>query len=451
MTTSSGSAPIQVPKALLRRPEFIAACGNRDFGAAFHLIKKYGGISQVKLAAALDMTPSRVGEVIKGRRQIASIDVIERVSDRLHIPGHYLGLSPRHWEANETAKPEPGLEEVAAILGYDELDVTVDNAVRIAHTWLTVEPPQRAELKAGSRLGANIAQRIEARVRHLRRMDDFIGGRDSFPIVVGEVDATAALIREGSYTDATRSALLAALAELCQVAGWVLDDAGKHDTAARYYVAGAQAAEAGGHPGPAANLLSTLSYSRANTGHTHDAVLLARSAAISAGSHAAPAGRAILWDRAAWAHAMNHDAELCLQALDEADRAWSRADGHETPEWAYWLDRSELDVMAGRCFTELGRPKDAEPLLVQTVQDYDATREREAALYRSWLAEAYAKAGDVDRAAAQTMKVLDAVDGVNSARLDDRVVVLRQALHRYADAPGVRDVEERAQAIMRIA
>jgi hypothetical protein len=79
------------------------------------------------------------------------------------------------------------------------------------------------------------------------------------------------------------------------------------------------------------------------------------------------------------------------------------------------------------------------------------SRSREVALYRSGLAEAYAKAGDVDRACDQSMKVLHAVEGVNSARVDDRMVVPLRALRRYPDAPAVREVEERAHSLMRTA
>jgi hypothetical protein len=60
-------------------------------------------------------------------------------------------------------------------------------------------------------------------------MDDLIGGRDAFAIVSREVEATAVLLREGNLTEPIRSALLVALAELCQLAGWVLNDAGHHD------------------------------------------------------------------------------------------------------------------------------------------------------------------------------------------------------------------------------
>jgi hypothetical protein len=310
--------------------------------------------------------------------------------------------------------------------------------------------PLRRERNVRMPIGQAV-HRDQVRTSHLRRMDDFIGGRDSFAIVTREVDATAALLREGHLTEPIRSALLAALAELCQLACRVLDDAGRHDEATRYYVVGERAAEAAGDLPLTADLLSTLRDSRANTGNTEDAVLLARSAAITGQSHAPPVGRALLRDRAAWAHAKNGDADHCLRAHDAAGEAFSHADEDERPTWVYWLNGDELDVMAGCCFTELDRPDQAAPLLLDALDGYEASHVRVVALYRSWLGDAYAKEGDVDQACAETMHMLDAVEGVSSARVHGRVIVLRRALHRYADVPAGHEVEERSQAVMKTA
>jgi hypothetical protein len=155
--------------------------------------------------------------------------------------------------------------------------------------------------------------------------------------------------------------------------------------------------------------------------------------------------------RVAGLTAKNGEADLSLRSLDAASEAYGHADDDERPTHAYWLDEDELDVMAGRCLTELDQPDRAAPLLLGALDGYDAGHVREVALYRSWLGEAYAKAGDVHRACFETMHVLDAVEGVNSARVDRRVIVLRRALRPYADVLAVRDVEERSQAITRIA
>lgn len=197
MTTdpSAPSAAVTLPRALRTRPEFIAACAERDFGALFALAKKYG-ISQVRLAGALDMTASRVGEIIHGKRKVTSVEVVERVSDRFRIPGHMLGLAPRAWERYAPAAQNAlgiddetpgGLDDLAAVVGYENREVTSDLALRMAHTWLVTEPPQITEMAAGRRMGTDLLHRVVTRVDHLRHMDDFIGGGDLHTVVTREL------------------------------------------------------------------------------------------------------------------------------------------------------------------------------------------------------------------------------------------------------------------------
>lgn len=454
MTNGQDAPPaaLSLPPALLGRPEFARACEARDFATLFALVKRYG-ISQVKLAGALDMTTSRVGEIIHGKRQITSIDVIERISDRLRIPGRLLGLAARSWEPATTPAPSQGpsdghgLADLVTVLGYEDQEITPDTALRMAHLWLVTEPPQVTETAAGRRVGAGLLHRVQARVDHLRRMDDFIGGGDLHQVVTHELDATAELVRRGSYPHDIGARLLVATGELCQLAGWVLDDAGQHDQAARHYIAGMHAAQAGGDTPLAANLLSTLSYQVANVGNAKDAVILARSALRGVESSGTPLVRALFWDRVAWAHARSGDLPGTLRALGEADEAYDQRGQGDEPEWVYWLDRAELDVMAGRCFVELNQPTRAEPLLSASIARYDHAHAREAALYRSWLAETYVKAGEIEQASAEATRVLDLTDGVNSNRTAERLTLLRRELRPYRTVPAVKDFEERYQLV----
>lgn len=456
MAVQRTGAPLEVPATVLERRDFSAACAARDFGSVFVLLKRYAGVSQVRMAGALDMTPSRVGEVVRGQRRILSIEVIERISDRLRIPGRMLGLAPRSWEAVALASEPPvidlrerttsgtGEEPVSALDRLESLLSAPDPVGPVGGTGET--DPTRA----GRRVGADLVRRTRARLLQLRRLDDVVGGEDSAPIVTREVGLMADLLRDSSCPGRVRAELLGVLAELCQLAGWVLDDAGRHAEATRYYLTGARAADAAGEPALAATLLSTLSYQRANTGHTADAVLLARSAALMGARFSPPVGQALLWDRVAWAHACHGERDLSLRALERADEAFSSVPD-EIPAWAYWLDRAELDVMAGRCLTRLGEPGPAEGLLAGAIEGYDESRAREVALYRSWLAEAHARGGDVERACAETMLVLDVAEGVRSARVDERIGVLREELGRFRGSAAVRDVEERSGSLGRSA
>jgi predicted Zn-dependent protease len=77
--------------------------------------------------------------------------------------------------------------------------------------------------------------------------------------------------------------------------------------------------------------------------------------------------------------------------------------------------------MAGRCLIELGNPHAAEPLLSSAISSYDADHVREVALYLSWLAEAYARAGVLDAARDTLMRARKTARSIKSTRVDLRI------------------------------
>lgn len=103
---------------------------------------------------------------------------------------------------------------------------------------------------------------------------------------------------------------------------------------------------------------------------------------------------------------------------DSYDR---RGDAGSEPEWVYWLNQAEIDVMAGRCMIELGRPGDAEPLLVNAVASYPADHAREVALYLTWLAESHARTGDLDAAREIVERARRHAATMPSSRTEDRL------------------------------
>ncbi|WSY16510.1 helix-turn-helix domain-containing protein [Embleya sp. NBC_00896] len=79
----------------------IDACAERDLGAIFRLARNDPGFTLSKLARLCEMTPSRVGDYVKGRARVRQQHVVERVSHGLRIPGEMLGLAPQPWEGDE--------------------------------------------------------------------------------------------------------------------------------------------------------------------------------------------------------------------------------------------------------------------------------------------------------------------------------------------------------------
>jgi hypothetical protein len=102
--------PDHLPREVLARSDFVAACGSRDLGAIFRIANKWGGPGFTKshLSRRCEMSVGRVGDYMGGEKQAQSIDVFERVCDGLHIPGTMLGISRRPWEEPDgvTAPPE---------------------------------------------------------------------------------------------------------------------------------------------------------------------------------------------------------------------------------------------------------------------------------------------------------------------------------------------------------
>jgi transcriptional regulator with XRE-family HTH domain len=368
---------------------------------------------------------SDLGANLRAAREEAGVS-LAAVAARTHYSKALLG----HLETGYRAVKPENVAAYSRALGVsiEHLCGPSDDPLRVAHEWLVADAPVTVHSSAGRRVGASLAADLEGRVIELRHLDDVIGGTDLFPLVRKELADAHSVVREASYSDETGRRLLTVVGELAQLAGWVASDAGQYVEAERVYLSGVTAAMAAGDHVLAGQLLSSLSYQIANVGDPADAALLARSAVTGART-ATPTVRALLLERVAWASARARDRDGARRALDGVDDSYSdRSPGIEEPEWVYWLDRKEIDVMAGRCLIELGDPMSAEPLLANAIAGYAPEHAREVALYRTWLAESYARAGMLDAAQSTISRARTAANKVNSARLERRVLEVERLL-----------------------
>ncbi|MBV9140899.1 MAG: transcriptional regulator [Pseudonocardiales bacterium] len=269
-------------------------------------------------------------------------------------------------------------------------------------------------------------------------MDDFVAGGDLHELVERELHTTASLLRDAAYSEAIGRRLLVVIGEFCQLAGWVTADAGNYPVAARYHSVGIMAAHAAGDAPLAANIISTLAYQVSNVGNPRKAIMLAQTADTGAKHHATPTTRALLKERVAWAHARAGDRRQAERALAAVETDYEHRTPGDDPEWVYWLNEAEINVMAGRCYVEFGAPGRAVPLLSGALADYDDRMTRELALYTSWLAEAQVMLGDVEEAVASATKTLELMGQITSARSAGRVQALRQKLRPYQTVPAWR-------------
>ncbi len=388
------------------------------------------------MQSVLDTALERASDEVRARFEL----ILATEDSSAHAAPSALAVPPfllaEQWDHEQT----DGLAEFLA----DERKLTSDTALLLSQEWRVVDPPQFVETRSGRRVGTRLAEVVIERADALRHMDDFLGGGDMHDLVRRELLVTVGMVRGASYPEKIGRRLLSAVGELCHLAGWVASDAGLRSLAERYYLGGVSAAHAADDKPLAANLLSSLSYQVANTGDPRDAVLLASTAYHGAETSASATTRALLLERVAWANARFGDPQATARTLDQVDSAFADSQPDDDPPWVYWLDRDEIDVMAGRCLTELRQPKRAIALLNTAVQRYDDSRAREKALYLSWLAEAYVYDGSVEEAAATALRALHLSASTTSARSLERVRVVRRALAPYAGNAAVDEFEDQA-------
>ncbi|OPF77849.1 hypothetical protein VT50_0220700 [Streptomyces antioxidans] len=439
--------PTALPRALLNRADMRAAITAHDFGTVFLLARAEAKISYSKIAAECGIKPERVGALARGDGSVTTFEKIATIADALRIPGHMLGLAPRTWEATEQPPGYP-----AAPAGTTGTTRDGDSAVRrrgffkaSALAGLAVGLPELTPLTTGHRIGRDIPDRLRQRTARLRRLDDVLGGGDTYRVYLGEYQATKAMMREAGYTQQTGRALLSVLAEQAQQAGWAAFDAGKHADARGLYEASHQAATEAGDAALAGNALAFLAYQRIN-GDRAAGVETAEQSCRTAGPGAPPGVRALLHERLAWAYAVAGRDSETERALSAAEAALSDGDGTPQPDWVAWVDRDELRIMTGRCWTELRHPLRAVPVLEDVLTRYDDTHARDKSLYLSWLAESYLTAREVEQAATVAGRALDLSAGVASVRPRQRLEPTLRQFSVYRDLPAVAEVLERARA-----
>ncbi len=208
-----------------------------------------------------------------------------------------------------------------------------------------------------ARITASYVDRLHERTTRLRRLDDVLGGGDTCRVYLGEVQRTKALLARGSFTGTdVRTRLTGLLAEQAQQAGWAFFDGGHPKEAAALYEESRLYAREAGDADLYGNSLAFLAY-KTLPDDRHTAVAFARDSCETITARTPATVRALLYERLAWACAVDGQAGGTEAALVAARESLDDAqDGEPQPDWSVWVDRTELGIMTGRCWTELRRP-----------------------------------------------------------------------------------------------
>ncbi|WP_141575797.1 helix-turn-helix transcriptional regulator [Actinomadura sp. WMMA1423] len=414
------------------------------------------------------MTPAertRIGARLKAEREARGLSqrglaelIAEALGDQFTTDLATLVDYVKRWERGRAGVGPRYQGAIAEALGmsqrglFDPASVEDDPVQRrsflgaAAVVGLAVTPWNPGDLPGGARvIGADDVEQLQRRTARLRRLDDVLGGADTYRVYSAEFAATRGLVRTATYNETTERKLLGVLAEQAQQAGWAALDAGQMAAARAHYRDSMTAASEAGHTSLMGNALALMSYHRVTAGQRGTEEADAACRVVDPGTP--PAVRALLYERAAWAHAMAGPSHVrqVQENLGAATQALTAAADAPDPDWARWVDDVELQIMTGRCWAILRRPDRAVPALEWALARYDDAHARDKCLYMTWLAEAHLEARAIDRAAQTLSKATTLGADVASARPGRRIRAVAARLHPHAATAAVAEVLEKVK------
>lgn len=429
-----------LPPEILASPEFQRVCLERDFTQVFQLVQRKAGVYPSRIAALCGMTPSRVGEIMAGRRGLAHIDVIERVADGLRIPGALLGLAHRPWEV-------PAVPAVARQRA-DEADTSADvpsSAEKVAET------PGIDDLLtlADGKVTRSTLAALRSSVEDYWRRDDEHGGASLRPAVVGHLRYVSQLMK-GADGGLLRD-LQALAAELARLAGWAYFDARQYSTARTHFSQALRLAHYQDDHLFMANVLSCMSLQSTYDGNPVDAVALAckaQDSARSAGDQ--PLVMSMLHMREAFAQATLRDPMACHQAIGRSQDAFELSRGREAeaPSWVRYFGESKLIVDTGIALARIGEFARAEPLIAEGLRRESTAQQRGRAFHAFWLATTQLQQGKLDAACASASLALDFTASLDSPRVAGHVREFHQHLAPHAREAPVIAFEQQMREVL---
>lgn len=477
------TSPGPLDSDLLDRQDVRHALAEHDFAAAFVLIKKYGGLSQNRIASACHLTPGKVSTIISGNQQVTSFDVIRRISDGLRIPGHLLGLAPRPWEAEPVAVPPQ--EHSGGQLGTAEIPwqpaATVELAADLTRSDLVMDrravtralagaavsgaalldplegwirPPARsASPHRRGQLGVREVGELESTARAFRAWDHRYGGGLRRKAVLGQLSEVAAYLDEHQAPHVEQR-LYQVMAQLAGTAATMAWDSGLQRGAQNYYLLALRASHAAHDTAFGANVLAGMARQMLYRDKPQDALELVRLAQDGSRDTAGPRVRAMLHTREAWAlSAMGRTAAFQRATAQAADCLASARPGDE-PFWIDYFDEAELAGVTGGRLLELARQnpgahaKTAASEIRRALNSRGSEAGRSHALDRIGLAECHFLLGDLTGAVEEVDRAVEAARSTRSSRVHTQLSQLYPYTVGHSASRTVREARDKIRDLL---
>ncbi|MGX4693227.1 transcriptional regulator [Streptomyces sp. JNUCC 63] len=430
------------------------------------------GISHAGLAAhvnqagrgrglALRYEHTAVARWLKGQRPRGQVPdlICEVLAARLHRPLTLddIGLGvPGEPSAPHGTSLSGFVERATALWRSDEQQrphilgaPAVTGTPAVMPVWEWENPPEDVDVSRGGphRVTPGDIEMLRAARTHYEQMYRKAGGVATRSRVVGFLNAEAAPLLRGGYTDATGRQLHRATGALVAIAGICAYDSDAHGLAQRYFHQALRLAKASGDRGLGAYVIALLVNQSLFMREYRQAVAFAEAALRAADQHITPALASDLYAMQAKAYAHLGDGTNALSRIRRAEAAAERIQrGHEPDETGY-VQPGLVNVQVAEALLSLGELAAAQEHATAAVDTPAHDRGRVHRL--AMLSTIELLQGDADKAVATAVRMAEQARGMESQRLRDRLRAVREHLVRSGCA-GTAEAAELIDGALRV-
>jgi hypothetical protein len=281
------------------------------------------------------------------------------------------------------------------------------------------------------------------------RMYREVGGIPVRPRVIAFLNERGAPLIRSGYDDSTGRELYRAVGGLVALAGVCAYDAGLQGIAQRYFFQALRMAKASGDRGFGGYVVALLANQAFYLGWYRHVVQYGESALRGARRWLTPAIVTDLNTLQAKAYARMGDHAGCHASMRRSEEMAARIEASkEFPEADYALQAGHVEVQHAEALRSLGDLTAARDYAQRAAAVAEGSHVRGQVHRFATLAMILAGERKADAAADVAMKMLDLAVGMESGRIQDRIIAVRDAVSTHADGAVARDLSDRVQDVI---
>ncbi|MEU9333545.1 transcriptional regulator [Streptomyces sp. NPDC048290] len=388
--------------------------------------------------------PDLICEVLGARlRRTVALDDVGLGVPGLPLSPHAASLSgfveraTALWRSDQLRRPH--LRDAPAVTGTPA----------VMPVWEWENPPEDTDVSRGGRhqVTAGDLDMLRAARTHYEQMYRKAGGLATRTRIVGFLNAEAAPLLRGSYTDATGRQLHRATGGLVAIAGICAYDADAHGIAQRYFHQALRLAKASGDRGFGAYVIALLVNQVLFMREYRQAVAFAEAALRAAGQHITPALASDLYAMQAKAYAHLGDSGGALSCIRRAERAAERIQPPYEPDETGYVQPGLVNVQVAEALLSLGDVAAAAEHAAAAVDNPAHDRGRVHRL--AMLSTVELRQGNAEKAVVTAVRMAEQARGMESRRLRDRLRAVHGQLVR-SGAAGTAEAAELIDGALRV-